>query len=76
MNNSNRPIHPIYDHKGVITENPNFIEGFNGLSKREYFASMAMIAILLKNNNKTNEEIIKQSYEVADEFLKFIEKEQ
>ena len=44
-----------------------------GLSKREYFAGLAMQALIVRNN-VSNERIANDAIEIADELLKQLEK--
>jgi hypothetical protein len=46
MRQKELPIHPIVDDKGVVTENPNYLEGFMGLSKFEYCAILFLQGLL------------------------------
>ncbi len=46
MRQKELPIHPIVDDKGIVTENPNFLEGFMGLNKFEYCAMLALQGML------------------------------
>jgi hypothetical protein len=67
MKNGNQPITPILD----LNEN---LSGLLGLTKREYFAAMAMQGLLTKISiNDTPEEVCKLSVFFADELLKQLE---
>ena len=75
MENGNKPINPIVG--GVITHESYFKDdGLSGLSKREYFAGLAMQGMIQNahiqlNLSKTEAEIIAgQSVQFADELLK------
>ena len=77
MSNKSLPINPIYDYRGIVTENPNFIEGSKGLTKREYFGVLVLQGLICRDNSDINsEELIQQAFEIADKFLEFLYKEQ
>lgn len=77
MQNSGKSIYPVYDYKGVVTENPNFIEGFKGLTKREHFAIIILQGLIIKSPEPINSEaLIKEAFKLTDEFLKILDKEQ
>jgi len=70
MENGAKPITPIPDLKKQLND-------CIGLTKREYFAGLAMQGILAKNfdNNGENlEETISDALEYADELLKQLNK--
>lgn len=75
MENSNKPIYPIQD--GGYPSNESVIEqnSLIGLTKREYFAGIAMNGILSKYTLSTPEDqflIAKLSVELADEILEHL----
>jgi hypothetical protein len=55
MNGSAFPMAP-----GAMTQ---------GLSKREYFAAMAMSALITKKSIPSTEELTKRAYEYADQMI-------
>jgi hypothetical protein len=65
MENKDQPIYPVgnenYNH-------PNFIKG---LTKREYFAGLAMQGLI--RSDRTIEWIVNRSVDCADELLKRLE---
>lgn len=69
MKNADQPIHPFLTNEGVNLE---------GLTKREYFAGLAMRGIISSTNlNLSKEEadvIASQSIQFADSLLKQLEK--
>jgi len=73
MNNSDKPINPYYPNRPWNDESAN---GFQGLTKREYFAGLAMQAMISNPNIDTREPewLIKHSIRCADELLKQLEK--
>jgi len=59
----------------VLDGNGNQFDSFPGMSKREYFAIMAMQALLTKQNHgNTIEEIAKWSTRAADALINALEK--
>ena len=74
MNNSNQPAFPIvaFDAKGDISTP----ETWNGLTKLEYFAGLAMQGILTtgKVNLYDQKELISHAIAWADELLKQLKK--
>ena len=62
MKNSERPINPILDFKSV----------FRGLTKREYFAGLAMQGMLANKDviNMVSIKTAERAIEYADELLK------
>lgn len=75
MENGNKPINPIVG--GVIAHESHFKdESLSGLSKREYFAGLAMQGLMPSwNSNEPHHvvECIKRSIMYADELLKQLE---
>ena len=71
MNNADKPINP------VLTQNPSFI----GLTKREYFAVLALQGLISSFTEKASyggwgtemKETIKCAIDYADELLKQLE---
>lgn len=75
MENKDKPIYPIF-YNGAATTNDSFIEGHHSLTKREYFAAMAMQGwIACQHDGFTSDAqgIAKRSIECADELLKQLE---
>lgn len=71
MNNANKPAYPV--HGGYDNDDPrNQIIG-GGLTKREYFAAMAMQKMIDFGSWDIREEVIKRSIDFADELLKQLE---
>lgn len=69
MKQKQLPIHPIVDDKGVVTENPNYLEGFMGLNKFEYCAMLALQGML------SNPEYCKYNSDVLTDFaIEYTEK--
>ena len=69
MNNRDRPaFQDSYENK----ENGE-VEAHNGLTKREYFAAMAMQGLCASQGWSSIEGTITQSIRIADELLKQLE---
>lgn len=68
MKNSEEPIYPI--------TNQGTLRNRNGLTKREYFAAMAMQGILANENTglSSNEVIAKESVKLANLLLTELDK--
>ena len=57
----------IEDNEGIFEiKNP-------GLTKREYFAGLAMQGLLASNNGQTTKYLVKKAIESTDELLKQLE---
>lgn len=68
MKNGERQVYPLQNGYGGILQ--------TGLTKREYFAGLAMQGLLSNQRlSATEEELAKASIEVADELLKQLENE-
>ena len=79
MKNADKPIYPTTSQKINETEFfeynlPNKEKQYSGLTKREYFAGLAMQG-LLNNTAFTVKFIASQSVKIADELLKQLENE-
>lgn len=73
-NDPSSPIQPIFDRYGDIS-NERF--PFVGLTKREYFAAMAMQGILASRNDyATPEDVAKYSVSMADALIERLNKDQ
>jgi hypothetical protein len=77
MKNGNQPINArvAFDKNGLITSD---FDEYNGLTKREYFAALAMQATDLElyaksYGHKWAEEVAKDSVKMADALLKQLE---
>lgn len=75
MENGKQPMYPrtAFDQAGDIT---TWNDEFKGLTKREYFAAMAIQGLLTKYSlsNPGDQEIVaKLSVELSDELLKQLE---
>ena len=83
MKNADKPINPIFDRHGLpLEDNKIFKYKANGLTKREYFAGLAMQGLLAlpdKGTFASFDEAIEWMCEVsvkfADELLKQLENE-
>lgn len=79
MKNSEKPINP-YIYKDVVqTDTTNLDNRLIGLTKREYFAAMAMQGILVNAGRNgfdfsDKEKINQKAIELADELLNQLEK--
>ena len=68
MKNSDKPAYPVKIASEMLSE-------INGLTKREYFAAMAMQGICSHNlANWSNGDIVINAVDIADELLKQLEK--
>lgn len=79
MKNRDKPITPIYypGNNGLMTDGDAWLEqanAFSGLTKREYFAAMAMQGFLAGQHSSNSEVIIETSVKIADELLQQLEK--
>lgn len=77
QNNSNYSAYPqvAFDDRGALTTLG--MQEFQGLTKREYFAGLAMQGLCSYNgtmNEHNVESTIRRSIEIADELLKQLEK--
>lgn len=70
MENKNQPVSPATIHK-VKGEEVETVS-FPGLSKREYFAGLAMQGLI--NNVNSDKFIAEAAVKLADELLKQLEK--
>jgi hypothetical protein len=72
MKNADKPITPIYSEGEIyITTNEG---SFEGLTKREYFAGLAMQGIMSRNTVGMNDATISHKcVQIADELLKQLE---
>ena len=68
MENSNKPINPILDMNQNLS---NLI----GLTKREYFAGLAMQGLLANDSHAylKNDDVAEWAVKIADELLKQLE---
>jgi hypothetical protein len=78
MQKKNLPIHPIVDDKGIVTENPNYLEGFMGLNKLEYCSVLALQGILSNPNYNfyNQEDKLNLAIEYAEKLFEKLHKEQ
>lgn len=78
MKQKSLPIHPIVDDKGVVTENPNFLEGFMGLNKFEYCSILVLQGMLSNPNYNfyTQDEKINFVIEYTEKLFEKLHKEQ
>jgi len=79
MENSEKPIYPQLisntNSKNQLSEVWNWnYEVNHGLSKREYFAGLALQGLLSSNNSQTPEYLAARALKAADELLKQLEK--
>lgn len=80
MKNGNYPINPIVSDEGFVTSECHYNEtALNGLTKREYFAGLAMQGLLSANamyKGRTDEIALlcQDAIAHADELLKQLEK--
>jgi hypothetical protein len=65
MSKQHNPIHPVERYND---------HDFTGLTKREYFAAMAMQGILSSSADRGESYVATQSVKFADELLKQLEK--
>ena len=77
MNNADKPINPVMNSEGFATSFEN-IDGADGgavgLTKREYFAGLAMQAMISKIGHLSNfREGVSLSLQWTDELLKQLE---
>ena len=66
MKNGDKPINPLLDLNKDLT-------GMRGLTKREYFAGLAMQSYILQLDSCTKEYIATLAVAMADELLKQLE---
>jgi len=75
MENTDRPAHPFHPKRPHSDEAAN---GYSGITKREYFAGLAMQGILTtlsdsSVNEKVRDIVARESVAMADELLKQLE---
>ena len=81
MKNADKPINPIFTDSGYpVSEDRIYKSTITGLTKREYFAGLALQGTcsnqeFLKNLNADPNLVIKACIEIADELLKQLENE-
>jgi hypothetical protein len=68
MNNADKPAYPAVN---AGNDQPSFYEA--GLTKREYFAAMAMQKMVDFGNYDIKEEVIRRAIGFADELVKQLE---
>lgn len=73
MNNADKPINPGTVQLTSAYDKVNHNNEFPGLTKREYFAGLALQGYLASNNAQTAEYIAIRSVKAADELLKQLE---
>jgi hypothetical protein len=80
MNNGDKPINAVNGINGALFvghgADKSFIESQNpliGLTKREYFAAMAMQGLMAGDSKDSMEEFAKYSVKMADALLKALE---
>ncbi|WP_374464166.1 hypothetical protein [Chryseobacterium sp.] len=77
MENSNKPIYPQI---GSTVNNENQLsevytdENLRGITKREYFAGLAMQGLMANNNSCSITHIVEMSIKTADELLKQLDR--
>lgn len=83
MKNGEQPINPIYNSEGFIANTKDISKehGANGLTKREYFAALAMQGLCVNAGRNGHEfkypkKIAQTAIEVADNLLSELEKEE
>lgn len=73
MENKNQPIHPLEFDSQKDTQNMGYVSKFRGLTKREYFAGLAMQGMLsgheLQLSKAEADVIAMQSIQFADALL-------
>lgn len=78
MENGKKPINPIVASNGFVTNEINYNNrGLNGLTKREYFAGIAMqgwIACQSESFRGDESSVAEKAIKYADELLKQLEK--
>ena len=79
MNNADKPINPVEvsgDGEGNIQgmQTGNYSGWETGLTKREYFAGIALQGLLSSNNGQTLSYLSQTAVKAADELLKSLEK--
>lgn len=69
MKNGETLVHPLQNHNGTILQ--------KGLTKREYFAGLAMQGLLANRSfsDQPDSAIVKFSISITDELLKQLENE-
>lgn len=80
MENKNKPAFPIVDSEGIAISIASLEvfspDGAKGITKREYFAAMAMQGILAKNygsNFSTSDLVAEHSLKFADAICTLLE---
>ena len=73
MNNADRPAYPLQLQEGESSELIGKLGNADGLTKREYFAAMAMQGLMNKQGVNM-EMIVKMAVAHADALLKELEK--
>lgn len=78
MDQKNLPIHPIVDGNGIVTENPNYLQGFIGLDKLEYCAILSLQALLSnpKYINESMDELVDKSINATEKLFQKLHKDQ
>lgn len=78
MKKKDLPIHPIVNDQGVVTENPNFLEGFMGLNKFEYCAMLALQGMLSNPHyvNYRTDVLAEYAVDCAEKLFEKLHKEQ
>ena len=77
MKNADKPIYPFneIDWNRSSSEVTTYYSQESGLTKREYFAGLAMQGLLAANNGQTQKYLAKKAIELSDELLKQLENE-
>lgn len=76
MRNGDMPINPIFDDRG-FPSHTDFVcnrSKANGLTKREYFAGLALQCHIANNPNMSDKALAIASIESADALLEELEK--
>lgn len=81
MKKGDQPIYPVFSSNGAITTNPDFLEGNFSLTKREYFAGLAMQGLCSRIEKESPETLLvihentaKWAVKFADALLSELEK--
>jgi hypothetical protein len=79
MEKGNEPINPIYGLNNQLFENDEHAQHFlgnkvSGLTKREYFAGLAMQGLLAQDSWASEKVLAENAIIYADELLKQLEK--
>ena len=73
MKNGDNPINPIIQEEHIGQGQRIMQCTQPGLSKREYFAGLALQGLLASNSGQTTKYLVKKAIESTDELLKQLE---